>query len=43
MNKKTLEKLTNHSNYNQDLFTAARTIVQNCQQLMNKTEGLTHE
>lgn len=43
MNKKPLQKLTGNSNYNQDVFASARTIVQNCQQLLNKTEALSQE
>lgn len=42
MNKKTLEKLTNNSNYNQELFTLAKEIVQNCSQLITKTQVLSH-
>lgn len=40
MNKKPLEKLTQTPNYNQELFGLARGVVQNCQQLLNKTQAL---
>jgi hypothetical protein len=40
MNKRTLEKLTHNANYNQELFALARGVVQNCQQLNSKAEGL---
>ena len=40
MNKKPLQKLTHNPNYNQELFSLARGIVQNCQQLKAKSDAL---
>lgn len=40
MNRKTIEKLSQRSDYNKELFANAMSVVQNCQQLISKTEGL---
>lgn len=41
MNKKSLAKITNRDQYNQDLFSTALNVVQNCQGVIRKGDGLT--
>jgi hypothetical protein len=40
MNKKTLQKIVQHPNYNQTLFTSAITIAQSCQHLLSNVDAL---